>query len=631
MITELDLRYLRDLAVQAHQTWKAETLLADKVYSGDWEVLWPDGSVEQREPLVENTYALALEDKVITAAAIPMQLFTPPTRGTRNDEGEKNAQKRKRVGHSYHERSDLRRNLRRFYRDSLHTGLMVGMPWATGLVAGPAQRPPEERFAYFQAVNPRHVYPLGWDNRGRLTAAMVMRQKRIADMEADWGKHPALTAARFRHAVKGWQLHWVEEIWYFDSTQWGVAIGDANLPATMQGSIIGPADAQGSMIMDWLVAPAKHELGSCPLKAAARITHNDSPRGALIDIIPQLKLAQNFMARLLDDLQASIYAPIVLDNIKNPHEYGLGAVLIGTGAGKAFIDRDRPPVNFEAQQTVQSIMEQTRRQAMEPSQRSGEAGASIVSGKGVDALLGTFNAELAAAQADCEILVGDLTSSTAAMDEQYCFGEKQINVLTDTGEMRDETYDPAKLFKGDHRFSCSYGDRTGLNEQQYLTRIAMVKNLDGLSTRHFMEKTGMVPDPLAEETDKGIEKLVALFTDLILPQEIQAGNKEALVKFIEKVDTDKMTMREAVYATIRETSIAPAEQPGVQTPAGRADIMRMVRSLEAGGIPGSAEGMPPSQIGQGPTPGAPPMPGPPQLPPQIGRQLAQTAPGGTAT
>lgn len=619
MITELDLRHLRAEAVMVHQPWKAEMLMCDKVERGEWQILWPDLSVESSDPLVENIYAQALEDKTITAGAIPPLLFTNPTHGTRRDEGEKNAAKRRRVGMSYWDRSGVRRNLKKFYRDWYHSGMAVGNPWANGLANGFSRDlvPPDHRFPYFESVDPRHVYPLGWDSRGRMAAGLICRQKRIVDLEGDWGKdHPALLEAKVRHAMRNQELRWLEEVWYFDGTSWAVAIGDAGLPTLQQGGRFGPAESQGSMILTWIVPPHEHGLGSCPLRAVARTTVGDSPRGALVDIIPQLKTAQNFMARLLDDLNASIYAPVVLDNIKNPHEYGLGAVLVGTGQGKAFIDRDRPPVNFEANQTVAQIMEQTRRQAFEPAQRSGEAGASIVSAKGTIALMGTFNAELADAQTGIEVLLADLTTVTAAFDQVHCAGRKQIRVADHTGEMKDEDYDPAVLYKGDFRFSVSYGDRTGLDENQHLTRVATVRNLQGMSRRSFMVKSGMVEDPLAEEREMIAESLTSLFTDVLLPQEATAGNKQALVDFIDLFDDDSKTVREAMFEWIRKTSITPAEAGpgGPSTPGGRADIMRMVRSLESDGIPGNAEGQPPSM-----------------LPAPVQRQLAEVAPGGTAT
>ena len=113
-----------------------------------------------------------------------------------------------------------------------------------------------------------------------------------------------------------------------------------------------------------------------------------------------------------------------------------------------------------------------------------------------------------------------------------------------------------------------------------------------------------------------IENLTNLFYQQLLPQRIQSGDLSALKNFVRKFDDDDMTTRAAVMATIREmTAVAADGQPQDPTsPQGRQDIMRLVRSLNSGGIPGNAEGQPPSAL-----------PGP------IRRQLAQAAPGGTAT
>lgn len=592
MITEHDLRGLRQAAVDAHSTWKQEILLCDEVAAGSWRILWPDLSVESSEPLVENIYSQALEDKTISAGGIPLRLHTKPTRGTRRDQGEKNAAKRKRVGLSYWEKSNFTKMRQRLFRDWYHTGVMAGAPWADGF-AGPSPALPHLRDAYFQTINPRHLYPLGWDNRGRLVAGMIIRRRRIADLKADWGDHPSILTAEFRHKDKSHkQLLWLEEIWYFDKSQWGVAVGDASIDTIHQGGLFAPSDAQGNMVIEWIAAPSFHLLGSCPLKAVARTTHNDSPRGALVDTIPQLRVAQNFMARLLDDLNMAIYAPVVLDNVQNPEEFGLGAVMVGTGQSKADIVRDRPPVNFEAQQTVQSILDQTRRQAFEPAQRSGDFGASIASAKGVNAVLGTFNGELATAQADCETLIGDLTSATAALDEVWCPGLKSPD------EMNGESYDPAEVFNGDWKFTASYGEHTGLDMQQHLTQLALVKNLGGISTRSFMERSGMVDDSLDEETEMALEQMVAAFYGALLPRQLEAGDTRAAVAAWKKIDADKKTAREAALEALEEVAIAATDgsKPSPTSPQGRADIMRLVRSLGSGGVPGQAEGQPQSQL-----------------------------------
>jgi hypothetical protein len=150
-----------------------------------------------------------------------------------------------------------------------------------------------------------------------------------------------------------------------------------------------------------------------------------------------------------------------------------------------------------------------------------------------------------------------------------------------------------------------------------------------MSLRKFMEKMG-IEDPLAEETDIAIEKLITIYTDVILPQEIQAGNKDALVDFIDKIDTDKMTVREAVFETIRAMKLDPAAEgasPGGLGAGGRADILRMVQSLGSGGIPGNAEGQPGTGGGSPLATGGLRQ----ALGSQNARAIAEVAPGGTST
>ena len=611
-VTLSDITEARDHALHIHRKWKQEIIVADLVANDQWHIMWPDKTVEESEPLVENIYSQALEDKTNAAGAMLPAMFTTPRRGTRKDRAEMNAQKRKRAMLSYWDRSAVRKNLKRFYRDWYHAGAAYGIPW-TNWDADPANR-----FPFFMLINPRTAYPLGHDSAGRLTTGMVMRQRRLTDLKADWGAtHPALLAMLARREQSGAEVKFLEEIWWFDQSQWAVAVADSVLPAYWQGSTFAPHVGSGTVETEWLTSPAAHGLQLCPMKEAARVSVDDVPRGALMDVIPNLRTAQNFMASLLNDLQMNIHAPVVLEGIQNTEEYGLGAVLIGDGQGNASIKRDRPPVNFEAQQTIQNILDRTRNQAMEPAQRSGDAGASIVSAKGTNALMGSFNAELAASQFDIETLIAELTSATANFDEVWCPGQKTILGIDDASRQFVETYDPATTFGGDYQVRVTYGDRTGLDDQNHLIRLATMRNLEAISLRTFMEKANITEDPLHEETDMAIEALTGMFLTQLLPQQVQAGDLTALQKFIDKIDTDKMSVRAAVMETIREsTSIAPGDgsEPG---PNGqRADILRMVRSLDRGGIPGNAEGQPPSQVG---------------LAPAVRRGLAQIGPGGTAT
>lgn len=621
-----DIRQAREMGLQMHRDWKGRIAVNDAVANDEWSIIWDDDVEERSEPLVENVYSGSLEDKVSTAASKMPAIFVHPTRGTRKDRGERNAQLKRRAMVSYWRRSRQRKVMRSGYLDYFHAGATYFAPWTLWFDRDGTPIPSAGRFPFALRLDPRQAYPLSHNSIGDVTSIFFARQRRVQDLEQEYGKgHPTLRGLRANRAkMRRDPAEFFEEMWWFDETHWGVAITDSMVPKQYAGHsfLPEPASALGTVVTDWITPPTAHNLTGCPVTEIKRMTHNGSYRGAIEDVIPTLKVAQNFMARLLDDLAQNIYAPVVLDNIENDDEYGSGAILVGTGEGKANIIRDRPPVNFEAQRTISELINTAHRQAAWPVQRSGDPDASIVSAKGVVALAGTFNAELATAQGEFEEGLTRTNSMLANLDEIHCPGTKQIDGV-DAGEAFTETYNPQTLYNGDYRNVVSYGDGTGLDEQQRLIRLAMVKNLDGISTRTFMEKAGTSEDPLQEERDVMIEKLTSLFTDVLLPQQIQSGDIGSLKAFVDKIDTDEMTVRAAVIETIQE-AMAPA--PGVGTAGGPApgappqDALLQGNSLEQGGIPGNAAGQPPQ----------PPRVGPSlqrALPPQVSRQIAEISPG----
>lgn len=623
------MREAREQALQQHRDWKLQIELCDLVAADEWKILWPDGTVEHSQPLVDNVYVESLEDKMGAAGATLPRLTVHPARGTRKDRAESSASQRRRVLLSYWERSRLKREVKSYYHDWLHTGSPFAMPWCNWKRLDGSATAPDERFPFYMQLDPRTVFPLAHNSQKDLTHVMVMRQKRVRDFEADWGRdHPALAVLRVERQVRfgnDSKALWLEEVWYMDGDTWAVGVADSMLPPQQQGSawVAGGRvhDSQtGGPIIHWLKEPEKHRLIGCPVVEARRANAGrPGYRGALLDVLPALRTAQNIMARLLDDLEMSVYAPTVLDNIENRHEFGLGATLYGDGQGPARITRDRPPVNFEGQQVVKDTIERARRQAFQPPQRGGEAGASIVSAKGTMALMGSFNNELAWMQNDLEEMIGRLGQLTACFDEKWCWGKKQIDGFDYQGTPYVETYDARVTFRGDYRHHVSYGERSGLDEQNHMIRIATVRELGGMSLREFIEKAGVSEDALATERDMAIEELVDQYLKVLIPQQIQSGDLTAIASFIARIDDDKKTVREAVLEAIAEqTQVQPDQGAGGAggPGSGRADIMRLARSLDQGGIPGGAEGQPPSQL-PGSAPGGP----------AVDRQLAAVGPG----
>lgn len=615
-----ELKQLREDAFFQHRGWKRRSWTSDLIASNQWSTVWDDLSTEVSDALVENVYTEALEDKAATAASLMPQIIVAPTPGTRNDRAEAAAQTKRRVFLSYGHRSNLNQLMVRWYLDWYQHGAAYAFPWCDW-AANP-------RLPYYIRLDPRQAYPLAHDSRGNLTAMLLSRVRGWEDIRQEYGlNHPTIVGienARNAHNQKPPEQ--VEELWYFDTQEWAVACLDDEMPAFAgQYRYVSPIHMRTLRTgprVDWLVEPELHNLDGCPVVEAKRETPDGEYRGGLDVMIPNLRVAHNLMARILEDAEQHIYAPVVLDNIENPQDYGPGATLYGTGEGQARVEFARPPVNFEGLQHIQEELSAARNVGRYPQQRQGDFGASIASAKGVTAVMGAFNQELAWAQRDVSQLIQKTNTRTANLDEVWCPGRKMIDGF-DEGEIFTEKYDPTTTFKGDWRNFVTFGGGLGLDQQQYILMLASMKNMEGMARRTFMTKSGLVDNALREERDMALESISDAFFAFAL-QQAQEGNVDPLQKIAARIDDDSETVRSAVMKTIAEVYAVPAggAAQGAGGASGPMDMVRMARSMASGGIPGSAAGQPEM----------PEMSGGLQrmLPPSVMRAATEVMPGGTA-
>lgn len=612
---EADLVEARSFAFNIHQDWKRRTKAGDLIASGFWKTVWPDLSVEAIDPNVENTYIEALEDKSNAGHGMTPTLFVAPSTGTRLDRGEKQANKKRKVFVSYNQRSREEKLRMKWLLDWYQHGAAYSWPWVDW------RRAP--RLPFYIRHDPRHAYPLAHDSTGRLTSIIHSKHRRLVDIEQEWGlDHPAVVDFKRFYGDKSGETEPtdVEEIWFADTHRWGVA-----LYVSMRENIFGqykdpttnPAGT-GDGKAFFLAPPHPHNMSRCPAVENRRETFDGEYRGPIEAMTPNLKVAHNIMSRILEDMELQLGAPVVMDNIENWEEFGPFAHLRGTGEGAASVEFARPPSNFEAAQHVVSAVEASKRVGKQPQQRGGDPGASISSAKGSNVLMGTFNDELAVAQTDLAAFSQETLSVCAEFDVAWCDSNKKIAGF-DQGEAYDETYTPSQLFNNeDYRLMVTYGGMAGLDRQNHLIQLALMKNSNAMSNRSFMQGSGLIDNVLQEEREIALDQ-VSLGFFALLAQQAQSGNNDPLLKFAEAIDDDDETARAAIMKTIKEMTVQSAD-PG-PAPSSPADALLQARSLEAGGQPGSAAGLPPG----------PPTPGPGlqrALPAQTGRLAETLTPGG---
>jgi len=613
MPTINELVHIRTDALNRHRQWKQRSLTSDLIVQGRWQAIWPDLTVEENEPTVENIYIEALEDKAAAAGAGIPFVDVAPTRGTREDRAERVAQQRRRAFISFMRDSDLYGEQVQWYMDWLQHGAMFGMPWTL---------PDEPWYPFAIRLDPRFVYPIAHDSRGRLSAALFIRNRTAADIASDFPNNETVNRRIPKWREENLDL---EEIWYLDKNEWGVAISTAGTDGMGSFRYVSPTQKEPSLnpSAEWIIEPHPHRLSHCPLVERRKVTGDGEYRGALDPMIPQLKHAHNLMSQLLLDVSRNVFAPILVDGVENPEDIGPEAILLGDGTGASRIEYPRPPMNFEAMQQVAAQIVAARNVGAFPQQRSGDFGASIASAKGVSAVMGQYNTQQAWAQRDLSVFYSELLSRLAEYDEQWCGGYRKEIRGYDEGEMFTDKYDPAKFWKGDYRVHVGFHGE-GLDKQAHTTYLAMIRNMGGMSMRSFMRLSGAVDNPLQEEREQALEQRDMAFMSFVM-QQAQAGNMEPLRRFSELVDGDTETARSAISKVIAEMFAVPTEGPAAGMPGmggtgNPGDVVEAARSLASGGIPGNAEGQRPLIGGD--------LAG--LLPAGLGRAAAEQAPGGTA-
>src|SRR3990167_2759617 len=204
-------------AIQANWNSKTRMTRSDRIIRNEWQKVWPDLSITESEPTVENVYLEAAEDKSASEASILPNIDVPPRRGTRKDRGDRAAQQARRVFVSLTQASALDSQQVGFYMDWFVYGLPSACVWKNW--ENPTAAPHPIR------LQPRHVYPISWSPTGELREGLIVRRRRLVDLMEEYGAdNPAfgLIYSTNKRLDETYQ-----EVWWANADEWAVGIGTA--------------------------------------------------------------------------------------------------------------------------------------------------------------------------------------------------------------------------------------------------------------------------------------------------------------------------------------------------------------------------------------------------------------------
>jgi len=373
LITLGGLQERREHGLDVNRNSKARMTRSGRILRDEWRAVWPDLSETETEPSVENVYLEAAEDKAATAASILPTFDVPPRRGTRGDRAERGAQLSRRVFVSLAQNSRLDAHHVGFYLDWFVYGLPSMLVWKDW--KDPKGSP------FIQRIQPRHVYPLAWNQRGQLSEGLIIKRRRYLDLIREYGPgNPGIL--QITGAGRGKVERMYEEVWWADEQHWGIGIAYESGVTNGDFNYQRPSNVgYTKMSVAWLVAPHAHKLNGCPIISQKVVSADGEIRGKLDAGLPGLKTAHALNLEVMLNIRRALHAPPLAQNIENLEDWGEDAVLRGVrGPDEAVIAYPRPPAAFEAFAHVQDQIDSARGAMAFPLQRSGDPGASIASG-----------------------------------------------------------------------------------------------------------------------------------------------------------------------------------------------------------------------------------------------------------
>jgi hypothetical protein len=486
-----------------------------------------------------------------------------------NDRARSFADKRTRIAANYFQHSDL------------SVQMYSGADWyiTYGFLPFVIELDEESKVPRIRLENPVGAYP-EFDRYGRCVAFAKRYALTLGELVAQFPDYESQLLGR-----RGYDQdlnHQVEMIRYYDKDE----------------SIIYIPEKRNLVL-----SRASNPLGKMMIVVARKPSIDGELRGQFDDILGIQLLRNRFALLAMEAAEKSVQAPIVLPQDVQELQLGGDAVIrTANPAGVRRVELNLPQGAF----TEQTLLNQELRVGSRyPESRTGNVNASVVTGQGVQALMGAFDTQVKSAQAIFAAALRDVITLCFEVDEKLFPEEKTIRGV-DSGSPYEITYRPSKDIKGDYSSDVRYGMLAGLNPAQGL--IFMLQALGGgLISKDMAMRELPFTVNVSQELEKiEIEKMrdallgsLTAYTQAIPQMATQGQDASEVVRKI--ADVIKARQKGQALEDAIEATFAPQQQvPPAGAPSNVVEQPSPVPTgAPVGGTP-SPEGAPIEMAPQGP-------------------------------
>jgi hypothetical protein len=209
-------------------------------------------------------------------------------------------------------------------------------------------------------------------------------------------------------------------------------------------------------------------------------------RGQFDDVV-WVQLARDVLAKLqLEATEKAVQAPLALPHDVQEISSGPDAILrTATPEKIRRVGLEMSPAGFTQQEQLLREMHDGTRY---PQARTGTDVGSIVTGRGVQALLGGFDTQIKAAQTAFRGCLTEAIRICFKMDEKvWTNAEKRVRGNA-SGVPYDLRYTPAKDISGDHTVEVTYGFAAGMDPNRAVVMLLQLRAEKAISRDYFMRQ-----------------------------------------------------------------------------------------------------------------------------------------------
>jgi hypothetical protein len=485
-----------------------------------------------------------------------------------NDRARNFADKRTRIAANYFQHSDLA------------VQMYSGADWyiTFGFVPFIIELDEENKLPRIRVENPVGAYP-EFDRYGRCVAFAKRYMMTLGELVTQFPEYDSMLLGPqgYRQDLNGQ----VELIRYYDKDQSIIYIPSKD---------------------NLVLSKASNPIGKMMVVIARKPSVDGELRGQFDDVLGIQLLRNRFALLAMEAAEKSVQAPIVLPQDVQELQLGGDAVIrTSNPAGVKRVDLNIPQGAFTEQNLLNAELRVGSRY---PESRTGNINASVVTGQGVQALMGAFDTQVKSAQAIFAAALRDVIQISFCVDEMIFPEEKTIRGV-DSGSPYEITYKPTKDIKQDYSADVRYGMLAGLNPAQGL--IFMLQALGGglISKDMAMRELPFTVNVTQELEKIEIEKMrdsllgsITAYTQAIPQMAASGGDASEVVRKIAAVI--KARQKGQALEDAIEATFAPQQQV---PPAGAAPMVEQPSPAPTASPAGGA--LPPEQ------------PAPPQAQPDI--------------